>query len=188
MSSKQNDNGLKGTYEQHWLHARHVADERLWFTNIYVLTVVGLLAFLKVDQPLFLRLGLLLFVLLLSIVGFFVCHSPTVHFITYSRTAELIQINEGGTSYRQFYPKDAKRLTSKIGSLNLAFYCLYVLTSSIFVSLLSSNLRVGVSYSIAAGIVTFIVLLLVWRRYFKKHEDELPKMLEERYKKSDLDV
>jgi len=89
---------------------------------------------------------------------------------------------------RQFYPKDGKRLTSRIGSLNLAFYSLYILSSSIFVSLLSSNLRVGVSYSIAAGIVTFIVLLLVWRRYFKKHEDELPKMLEERYKKSDLDV
>ena len=99
MSCKQNDNGLKETYEQYWLHARHVADERLWFTNIYVLIVVGVLAFLKVDQPLFLRLGLLLFVLLLSIVGFFMCHSLTVHFITYSRTAELIQINEWGTSY-----------------------------------------------------------------------------------------
>jgi len=100
----------------------------------------------------------------------------------------LIHINEWGTSYRQFYPKDGKRLTSKIGSLNLAFYSLYILTSSIFVSLLSFNLRVGVSYSIAAGIVTFIVLLLVWRRYFKEYEDELPKILEERYKKSDLDV
>ena len=28
MSCKQNDNGLKETYEQYWLHARHVADER----------------------------------------------------------------------------------------------------------------------------------------------------------------
>jgi len=144
------------------------------------------LVFLRIDQPLFLRLGVIVFVLLLSIVGFFMCHSLTVHFITYSRTAELIQINEWDTSYRQFYPKDGKRLTSKIGSLNLAFYLLYILISSMFVSLLLFNLGVAISYSIASGIVTFTALLLVWRRYFKKYEDELPRMLEERYKKSDL--
>ena len=50
MSSEQNDNSLKEIYEQYWLHARHVADERLWFTNIYILIVVGVLAFLKVAQ------------------------------------------------------------------------------------------------------------------------------------------
>jgi len=73
MSPKENDNNLKEVYEQYWLHARHVADERLWFTNVYVLVVVGVLVFLRIDQPLFLRLGVVVFVLLLSIAGFHTC-------------------------------------------------------------------------------------------------------------------
>ena len=100
MPSKENDENLGKIYGQYWLHARHVADERLWFTNIYILIVVGVLVFLKIDQPLFMRLGGIVFILLISIIGFLMCHSLTVHFITYSRTAELIQINEWGASYR----------------------------------------------------------------------------------------
>lgn len=141
---------------------------------------------MRIDQPLFIRLGVIVFVLPLSIVGFLMCHSLTVHFITYSRTAELIQINEWGASYRQFYPKDGGRLTSKIGSLNFAFYFLYILTSSIFVFLLFSNIGIDTAYGIASGISTIIVLLLVWKQYFKKYEDELPKILRERYKKPNL--
>ena len=57
MSPEKNDKNLKTIYEQYWLHARHVADERLWFTNIYILVVVGILIFLQIDQPLFIRLG-----------------------------------------------------------------------------------------------------------------------------------
>ncbi len=186
MSPEKNNKNLKTIYEQYWLHARHVADERLWFTNIYILVVVGILIFLQIDQPLFIRLGVIVFVLLLSVAGFLMCHSLTVHFITYSRTAELIQINEWDASYRQFYPKDGKRLTSKIGSLNFAFYFLYILVSSIFVSLLFCNLRVDTLYTITSGVVTFIVLLLIWKQYFKKYEDELPKILKERYKKPNL--
>ncbi len=45
MSPEKNDENLKTIYEQYWLHARHVADERLWFTNIYILVVVGILIF-----------------------------------------------------------------------------------------------------------------------------------------------
>jgi len=184
ISSKEKDENLRKVYEQYWLHARHVADERLWFTNIYILVVVGIFVFLQIDQPLFIRLGVILSVLFLSVVGFLMCHSLTVHFITYSRTAELIQINEWGASYSQFCPKDGRRLTSKIGSLNFAFYFLYILMSSIFVFLLLSNLGVDTLYTIASGVTTFIVLLSVWKQYCKKYEDELPKILRERYKKT----
>ncbi len=59
MSPEKNDKNLKTIYEQYWLHARHVADERLWFTNIYILVVVGILIFLQIDQPLFIRLGVI---------------------------------------------------------------------------------------------------------------------------------
>lgn len=32
----------KGIYEQHWLHARHVENQRLWFANIYRLVAGAL--------------------------------------------------------------------------------------------------------------------------------------------------
>jgi hypothetical protein len=37
---------LKCIFEQNWLHAKHVENERLWFTNLYVAIAVGVLAFL----------------------------------------------------------------------------------------------------------------------------------------------
>lgn len=45
MPPKENDENLRKIYEQYWLHARHIADERLWLTNIYILVVVGILVF-----------------------------------------------------------------------------------------------------------------------------------------------
>ena len=56
MLPEKNDKNLKTIYEQYWLHARHVADERLWFTNIYILVVVRILIFLPINQPLFIQL------------------------------------------------------------------------------------------------------------------------------------
>ncbi len=35
---------LKSVYEQHWLHVRHVENERLWFTNIFGVIVAALIA------------------------------------------------------------------------------------------------------------------------------------------------
>ena len=37
-------------YEQHWVHARHVENERLWFTNIFVVIMGALLAILGSDM------------------------------------------------------------------------------------------------------------------------------------------
>ncbi len=37
---------LKVFFEQNWLHARHIENERLWFTNVYVVLIVALMAIL----------------------------------------------------------------------------------------------------------------------------------------------
>ena len=38
---------VKTIYEQHWLHARHVENERLWLTNIFAILFAGSLAVVK---------------------------------------------------------------------------------------------------------------------------------------------
>lgn len=44
------DEFLISILEQNWLHLRHVENQRMWFTNIYVIIVAGSLTFIG-SQP-----------------------------------------------------------------------------------------------------------------------------------------
>lgn len=170
---------LQIIYEQYWLHARHVANERLWFTNIYVLIVASAFAFIATSQSTVIHLWLLVFLLILSIMGFFMCHSLVIHFITYSRMTELISINEWNIPYRVYFlPEGEQRIVSKIG-LNFAFYFLYMVMSSIFTCLLVYNLGMF-SISITVAIAMFIALFAVYELVFKRTENRLETKLKER--------
>lgn len=59
---------LIAALEQNWLHARHVENERLWFTNIFVIVVAGVLAFIGEFKAL-INNPLVLFLLILSGLG-----------------------------------------------------------------------------------------------------------------------
>jgi len=69
----ENDIGVvKMIYEQNWLHARHVVTERHWFSNIYVIVVGGILAFLSgTRNPQFLS-ATFLALFLFSLVGYLI--------------------------------------------------------------------------------------------------------------------
>ena len=76
MEEKARVELLKSVYEQHWLHARHCENERLWFTNVFALIVAGLFAFLgTAEQPILSQFvtyaGCTIF--LLSMLGYFLC-------------------------------------------------------------------------------------------------------------------
>ncbi len=63
---------LKFLIEQNWLHARHVENERLWFTNIYFIVVAGILSYLgsskmSMSDPVFRYLTV--FLLIFAILG-----------------------------------------------------------------------------------------------------------------------
>ncbi len=80
-------------YEQYWLHARHVENERLWFTNIYAALVAGVFVILgRLDLSshnieLVVRLSFL-FLFALSLIGFFLTFSWTAAFTLFSRLAQ----------------------------------------------------------------------------------------------------
>ncbi len=171
---------LQTVYEQYWLHARHVANERLWFTNVYVLIVASTLAFMATSQGSMINLWLLVFLLIFSTIGFFICHSIVVHFIIYSRITELILINEWNLPYRLFFPEKEQRITAKIG-LNFAFYLLYMLMSSIFASLLVQNLGIfPISISIGVAVVMFVALFVIYRLNFRRTESRIETGFKER--------
>lgn len=76
------EQSLKIAFEQNWLHARHLENERLWFTNIYaiivagILVVLGSLGFDKFSQFFY----LILFLDILSILGIIVVIKTNAEF------------------------------------------------------------------------------------------------------------
>jgi hypothetical protein len=58
---------LKATFEQHWLHARHVEVERLWMTNIYVIILGVSIGFVKGNLYQEENIPLILFLMILSL-------------------------------------------------------------------------------------------------------------------------
>jgi len=56
---------VKAVYEQHWLHARHVENERLWFANIFTAILVGAIS--VVGKQLFDPASIPLIVLLMAL-------------------------------------------------------------------------------------------------------------------------
>ncbi|PNX47920.1 MAG: hypothetical protein BV456_10380 [Thermoplasmata archaeon M8B2D] len=99
------DANLRKIYEQYWLHARHVENERLWFTNIYAVIVAGFLAYLGVvenNNPI--NLILIFFLLILSLFGYIITQAWNIPFVIFSRLAEEIAICEWKLpeEYRRF--------------------------------------------------------------------------------------
>lgn len=88
------DDNLRKIYEHYWLHARHQETQRLSFTNIYVLIVVGVFAYLGYIENYMIKVSLLTFLTILSLFGYLMTHSWNIPFVIYSRLAEEIAICE----------------------------------------------------------------------------------------------
>ena len=131
MEEKTRHELLKSIYEQHWLHARHVENERLWFTNIFALIVAGLLAFLATTNN-----GVLsesaryagYFILILSIVGYVFCLTLRAPFVAHTEKAKKLLEDSRLLEYDPYQPEEIYRII-KIGWLSthelfLYFYAL----------------------------------------------------------------
>lgn len=87
---------LVSVFEHNCDHARHVENERLWYTNIYVLTVAGILAFvIKPEVDFFLKIICLFFLLVISMLGFFMSFRLKADFDDFlSKMRETIKLAE----------------------------------------------------------------------------------------------
>jgi len=62
---------LETMYREHWEHSRHCEKEMFWFTNIYIVAVAAILAFIR-DTNDNLAFVLISFGLILSVFGLFI--------------------------------------------------------------------------------------------------------------------
>ena len=75
VSNDSNRVSLDELYRQNWEHARHVENERMNFTSIYVIIIAGVLAFLGQsgeDISEGFKVGILSFLAVLSAIGFLI--------------------------------------------------------------------------------------------------------------------
>lgn len=154
---------LKAVYEQHWLHARHVENERLWFTNIFGVVVAGLLAFLGTADaeslPLLAKLtGAFIFAL--SVLGYLLCLIGRVPFVVHTEMTEKTLRHKQLEMYSSYPPGFSKVKLFWISAheLFLYFYALMAGGGS-FIAL-----RVGLEYpQWWIGLIPSVILILAWR-------------------------
>ncbi len=144
---------VRAIYEQHWLHARHVENQRLWFTNIFAILCGGSLAVMRgrlFDEANWPIIG---FLMVLSLIGLFFCLRIQGVFNAHNNVAELILKRYGLEHYLAKYPKAVAR---KFFRLSLLFPTFYLLCFCFFLFVL---LQIGFHNVWKSALVP--VLLLV---------------------------
>jgi len=104
------DTNLRTVYDQYWLEARHVEHETWLFNSFYAAIVAGIFAVIGSDLPIEIKISMLIFGEIFSILGFFVVFTLRVPFFKFVLMAELIAINEFkiDEEYRRYFPKKDK--------------------------------------------------------------------------------
>jgi len=173
---------LRRVYEQNWLHARHIENERLWFTNIYAVVMAASLALMSEKGLIW---PLATFLLILSLLGFFMCYALRGPFIQHSRMSEIIlrrewQLKDYSVFYsRKEQPEDKTYKTgevkSKFVSLNDVFYYFYMLGISGSTILLMQATGWPPVVQILLGVFVFGVLFLFRKCVLRKVEGRVHK-------------
>jgi len=83
---------IKSIYEQHWLHARHVEQERYWFINIFMAIFSVSLGYIINNNTLFLKqnIPIYIFLMIISLYGTLFCIKIDSIFKTHTKAAENI--------------------------------------------------------------------------------------------------
>lgn len=179
MSREEN---LRAVYEQYWLHARHQELQRLTFTSIYGALVAGALAFIGSSiSTSSSRFGVALALLVVSLLGFVLCHAWRVPFLWFSRLAEQILLQEFKLEkYRRFY-QEQEQFKIKFGGVSDVFHFFYIIMTGIFTFLLLTNMPTGLlgecinweSFSTLIALIVFISLGIIYTLFFKKREKKV---------------
>ena len=192
---------LRTVFEQHWLHARHVENERLWFTNIYALVVGGLLASMWMKAaatscspwP----WQILVVILLLSLLGLGMCHSLIIPFLRHRTLAQVIQLKEWGLPYTDEYKLEGYRKVYKGGvskyeivctrrsakfvSLSKVFHLFYIFMSAFSLGLIVYSVTNKSWGAIIAGVVSLALLLAFYKCCLKPIEDKAIKEINDEF-------
>lgn len=168
MQEKAREELLKSIYEQHWLHARHIENERLWFTNIFALIVAGLLAFLGKELSSLFAIYAGCFIFILSMLGYALCITWRAPFVEHVTLAYKMLEDALLKRYAPYTAEAFKII--KIGWITAheLFLYFYALMAGAGLFLL---LYIGLAWSYWwISIILFITLCALWRGWLARRE------------------
>lgn len=84
---------IKARFEQHWLHARHVENERLSITAAYITLVAAMLTYFKGTTLGHESIPLIAFLLLLSVLCLALCMKLHVVFDAHTKEADRLLLD-----------------------------------------------------------------------------------------------
>lgn len=166
-------------HEDCWEHARHQELQRLSFTRIYSILAIGTLAYLSseggviTDSLDYSKTILLVFLLMFSILGYFLICSWNVAFAKFKANALLI-----AKEYLQL-PNDIRKIYAfkKGTSISLLWVIFYSIMINLFLILLilnllpqetANSLKSNFFWLMLAGLMIFCLLMYVYEKYFVK--------------------
>ena len=136
--------------EQNWLHARHVENERLWITNIYVLIVAGVLSFLRFNEKganLKISLSIIiLFLIFFSLLNLFIIIKLNNEFKNHikkiDKIVSILRVKQYMGLPERLRLEHIKEyfIKFRITSVRYIFIYFYILTIILFLVLLILNL------------------------------------------------
>lgn len=128
-------------YEQYWQHARHVENELLTFTSFYAIIVAGSFIFLKSNSGIENTI-IMIFVMFLSIFGFFFNYNLRIPFIKFILKAELIAIKELGLKheYRRYFDSKGRLFEDKFIDTYDIFALLFITVTTFSFYVLLTNI------------------------------------------------
>ena len=167
-------------YEQHWVHARHVENERLWFTNIFVVIMGALLAILGSDMLKNNANEHMVIVissvgLVLSLLGYFLVVSWRAPFVEHTTLAiRMLQEDGDLAKYAPYTSEHFAKLKFGWITAHELFLYFYALIFSISLFLL---IRTAVVHwywwgALLISMGTFAILAGFWKLYLSKREDD----------------
>lgn len=145
---------LKLLFEQSWVHLRHVENHRFWFTNMYLVVMAGVLAYLSSQEPAFATIvcpALAIFMIFLAFVGLMVCMKVNKVHDAYNRAIDNIindTLSNASNNLARYkgYSLVRGKISDrwrKIQSVKFLYTMLYFVSIGIWVFLLAYFIYIG---------------------------------------------
>ena len=167
---------LKTIFEQNWLHARHIENERMWFTNIFALVIATTLSFLATREINDSRITIILIIFLI-LFAFIGCFAITKLNIEYHDFKEHALFVVEVCHLKGFM---AEPLGGKMGKLEQIFFTFtnlfllfYTISAGLLCALLAILYSKSISCSTILALIIFIILFIILRWYQNKKMNEI---------------
>lgn len=181
-------------YEQYWQHARHNENQRLSFTQLYSVLVGVVLAFLtsRSELNLSLEISLYVFLLILTILGYFIVYSLNIPSVIFSRLTEQIAVCQWNVpqQYLRWFTESPQRKTKRLHVAEI-FIIFYSLMASLFTVMLCNRIldmllidyKIRIFVLMPLFICTIITLVFLYRHFMKGEVEQVIRNIQKEIEK-----